>query len=100
VSAREWNPRYWLFARSQGHTPEEQMAADDRSWPGGLMTGFICWVGARWREFCRAHQVPNADQAYLKFGEQTDAMFDQWLGEQVVGAAETFSEKTAPQDQQ
>ena len=83
MTARAWNPRYLLFAQAHGHTPEEQMVADDKAWPGGLMTGFICWMGERWREFCKAHEVRHAEQAYLKFGEETDGLFDRWLTERV-----------------
>lgn len=79
MSDRDWNPRYWLFARSQGHTPKEQMAADDKTWPGGLMTGFICWIGERWRDFCKEHGYRNYDQARLNLGNKTDETFDRWL---------------------
>jgi len=76
-----WNPRYLLFAQAHGHRPEEQMDIDYDAWPGGLMTGFICWMGERWREFCQVQGVRNPDQARLKLGEKTDAIFDRWLSE-------------------
>jgi hypothetical protein len=87
-----WQPRYVLFAQAHGHTPEQQMLADDKAWPGGIMTGFICWIGERWREFCREHAIRNADAARLKYGDEVGAMFDNWLTGQ-VGATKTTERK-------
>ena len=41
MTGRIWQPRYVIFAQAQGHTPEQQMEADEKSWPGGIMAGFI-----------------------------------------------------------
>jgi hypothetical protein len=89
VKQRPWQPRYVLFAQANGHTPEQQMDADDEAWPGGIMTGFICWIGEQWRGFCREHGSRNVDDARLKYGDVIDEMFDQWLTKQVGGIATT-----------
>lgn len=50
-----WNPRYVLYAAHEGRTPEQQVAHDDTRWPGGCMTGYICWIQEHAGKFRRAH---------------------------------------------
>ncbi len=49
------NPRYAAYAKSHGHTPDEQRAADEIRWPGGRMAGFVRWVSEQLRAFRKAH---------------------------------------------
>ncbi len=70
-----WNPRYVLYAADYSREPEAQMEADRERWPGGLMVGYICWIGARWADWLRlnpaamrSHHTPADHQA-----------FDAWL---------------------
>lgn len=69
------NPRYVEYARAHGKTPQEQMDADRVTWPGGVMTEFICWIGARWAEWDKLQG--------RKLGEphigKDHADFDAWL---------------------
>lgn len=72
---KEWNPRYVEYAKAHGRTPEEMTAIDAVDWPGGRMTGFICWVGARWADWYRATGFPpNAPK-----GDKEHVAFDAWL---------------------
>ena len=48
----EWNPRYTLYARSQGRDEDGQIAHDREEYPGGCMFGFTFWIREKWREFC------------------------------------------------
>lgn len=48
----EWNSRYVAFARTQGRTPEDQLAHDKARYPaGGCMIPFIQWSDHRLIEF-------------------------------------------------
>ena len=41
-----WNPRFVLYAKCLGLSPEEAIERDRERWPGGAMTGFILWSTA------------------------------------------------------
>lgn len=77
------NPRYWLYARSLGHTLEEQKVADEVAWPGGSMTGWVLWMSEKWRGFCKVHEVRNSAEAGLKLGDRVHGLFDNWLADDV-----------------
>jgi len=71
----DYQPRYVAYARAHGRTPDEQLAHDVERWPGGCMTGYICWIGERWQEWRQEkglsldYQPSRADHAD----------FDRWL---------------------
>ena len=54
-TAGAWNPRYVLYAQSQGRTPHAQLDADRAAWPVADMLGFLRWMGERQREFYAQH---------------------------------------------
>lgn len=51
-----WNPRYAVFARAHGRTPEDQAQFDETKWPGGCMVGFQLWISQQLREAYAASQ--------------------------------------------
>lgn len=38
------NPRYIVYARAHGKSPEEMKAHDEEAWPGGRMAGYMLWI--------------------------------------------------------
>ncbi len=74
MSAPGWNPRFVLYATSQGRKPQEQIDHDKTAWPGGCMCGFILWMAPLIRGFkdaCPEHCVGDMIR-------NQDA-FDLWL---------------------
>lgn len=51
--AAEWNPRYRVYARRHGKTPEEMLAHDEHAWPGGRMAGFMLWISQQWTAWAK-----------------------------------------------
>jgi hypothetical protein len=47
----EFNPRYVLYASVHGLSPEAMLERDKEAYPGGVMTGFMLWMGRRKAEF-------------------------------------------------
>lgn len=65
-------PRFVAYCRAHGYTSrDEQLDADRKKYPGGVMCGFICWIGAAWAAFGAPHQTRT-------FPEVSRA-FDAWL---------------------
>jgi hypothetical protein len=48
VEVEMWNPRYTAYAAAHGRTELEQLDHDRAAYPGGCMTGFICWINNQW----------------------------------------------------
>lgn len=75
-----WNPRYVLYAKSQGRAPEEQRAYDAEAWPGGPACGFMLWMSERrqelQREFGLGEGFSGLDNFRLKV---SDAEWTGWL---------------------
>ncbi|MEY2703516.1 MAG: hypothetical protein RLY43_2155 [Bacteroidota bacterium] len=44
-----WNPRYTLYAKSNGRDEKSQSDHDENE---GSMMGFSFWIKEKWREFC------------------------------------------------
>jgi hypothetical protein len=71
--AADYHPRYKAYAKHHGATPDEMLAGDNERFPGGCMTGYIIWIGERWREWdtLTGHTGPHTR------ADHTD--FDKWL---------------------
>lgn len=65
------NPRWEMFLRAENTTMEEQ----SKRWPGGCMTGFICWIDERWAEWRAANAYPR----HAPIGPREHDAFDRWL---------------------
>jgi hypothetical protein len=66
----KWNPRFVVYARAHGRTPEAQLEADRAASPA-VMAGFLTWMRDRREAFQKAHpeaffgkgdSAPIADQ--------------------------------------
>lgn len=69
------NPRYEMYARAHGMTPDAMMDHDLKAWPGGCMAGFLLWMSARWSDWDEAHgRNPGAPHL-----TQDGNDFDAWL---------------------
>lgn len=74
ATTKEWNPRYVAYARSNGNTPDAQLAADKVRFPGGCMCEFIIWNGRQLHEFrSQFKKHPTI------LTEQDHAEYDAWL---------------------
>ncbi len=76
---RLYQPRYLAYCRAHGLSPNEMMAHDLERFPGGLMAGFVLWLGARWQEWFAevGHQRVKNRFAYV-MPEEHEA-FSAWL---------------------
>lgn len=88
----DYSQRYVLYAKAHGHSPDEQMSADDARYPGGVMTGYIGWVCARWQDFCRTRGYHNTVAAEIALGQSTGAAFDAWLADEIRATADAQRE--------
>lgn len=70
-----WNPRYTLYARSQGRTPEQQLKHDQEV-PGASMFPFIEWNNDQWRAFWA--ETGKSRQEWENRGNYGDE-YDEWL---------------------
>lgn len=79
IRRQAWNPRYLAYCRGEhpGLGPDAALEADQGRWIGGCMTGFILWIGERWREWLKAN--PDAIPRFLTDKNHKD--FTQWLDE-------------------
>lgn len=77
-TAKEWNPRYVAYAKAHDMTPEAMLAYDDVMWPGGLMCGFLVWMGEQWAAFAR---VPEHREYRIGAGWKVEghAAFDLFI---------------------
>lgn len=70
-----WNPRFVHYATANGRGPEAMLEADRAAWPGGIMTGFILWIRARWQEWDKLMGLP-AEEPH---DDEQCRQFDTWL---------------------
>lgn len=75
MSKEYTNPRYVVYARAHGKTPDEMMAHDDKAWPGGVMCGFIIWMSQQQTLFYKAHPEAFLDRYTIS----DSAAWDAWL---------------------
>jgi len=71
-----FQPRYIAYAAAHGRTPDDMIAYDADRYPGGIMAGFILWIGDRWREW-RAVNGRRADDV---LSDADYASFDRMIG--------------------
>ena len=77
-----WNPRYVIWAKKHGLTPEQMVAKDDKDWPGGCMVGYSLWIQEQVKMICQFYGVTPYDLRSIigHCGDQDyHKVFDQWL---------------------
>lgn len=82
-----WNPRYVLWAKKHGLTPEEMAEKDQRDWPGGCMCGFSLWIQSEVKAICEFYGIKNGYDLRLIWpacGDDIQKVFDQWLETRVL----------------
>ena len=79
---KKWNPRFVLYAKANGRTPESQAEHDDQQ--PAKMLGFINWMRDRWSEWRTANRRGPYDPLFA----EDHASFDRWLAEVVTPAQE------------
>jgi hypothetical protein len=75
------NPRYILYAKAHGCTPDEMMERDKKDYLGVCMLGFILWNTARLNEYKALIRAPMREP----LGTSALAKYDEWLAEYVQG---------------
>jgi hypothetical protein len=75
---KEWCSRLVRYARVHGHTPDEQIALDEKKWPGGKMWGYMGWIQDKWVQW-RNLKGYKSDTP-LSHQDQED--FDRWLADE------------------
>jgi hypothetical protein len=74
-----WNPRYVLWAKKHGLTPEAMIEKDKQDWPGGCMCGFSLWIGERMRALCTFHGVRDTRELPSLLKQDYHKILDNWL---------------------
>jgi hypothetical protein len=77
--AESWNPRYLAYCVAQGvDDPSAILEMDRKRWPGGVMCGFLLWIGTMWSEW-----YVSIGKSHLSYYDrrfyQDHAAFDRWL---------------------
>lgn len=74
----DWNPRYLVYARSQGTPdPDERLRLDSEKYHGGKMAGFILWIGDQWVAWRAARGLKLRDMDFLTKEDHAD--FDAFI---------------------
>lgn len=79
--ADAWNARYVAYARAHGADPDVMLTRDRERWPGGVMAGFILWIGERWAAWDGAH---GYGPSHVR-GQEEHKAFTAWLMAEAVG---------------
>lgn len=77
MASLEYQPRYLAYCKANGNTPEEQKQADEEIWPGGRMTGFICWIFKAWEHW--AEEADETPEWAGTWSRRQHGLFDSWL---------------------
>ena len=77
MTETESNPRYVLFARSYGRTPEEQLEVDRQRSEAATMGDYMGWLSVWWAVWTQRTGHVGALTAH------DHAAFDAWLAERV-----------------
>jgi hypothetical protein len=63
------NPYYLAYCKANKNTPEIQMEQDQKSYPGGVMCGFILWISNKKSKFRRLHPEFCLDGLIYNYSE-------------------------------
>lgn len=72
---KKWNPRYFLYCKLQGRTPEEQLEYDKEKWDGHMI-GFLIWSSAHAERY-KKEKYHNTPTSQRQIFDQED--YDNWL---------------------
>jgi hypothetical protein len=78
---KNWAPRYAEYCRAHNRAPSRMLEDDTARWPGGKMTGFILWLGARLQAYCEQRgwkRTASGSNDHI-WSEQDHADFEAWL---------------------
>lgn len=82
-----WNPRYVLWAKKHGLTPEQMMEKNDRYEPGFMMMDFSFWIQAEVKAICDFYGAKPYDlRSIIGLCGDPDfqKVFDQWLESRIL----------------
>lgn len=75
-----YHPRYILWAKKHGLTPEQMLEKDKQDWPGGCMVGFSQWIQQQRDALLKWHGLPIGDLRVLAWQyKDYQKVFDSWL---------------------
>jgi hypothetical protein len=69
------NPRYIAYCQAHGRSAGEQLSYDREKYPGGVMAGFILWLGEKWFEW-RTNNKRKRDDI---LSDEDHSSFDRYL---------------------
>jgi hypothetical protein len=84
ATKQKWNPRYVIYAKSLGMTPEEALKSDKETWTGDTMCGFILWT-TEWIESARRQHPEFFAGDALKDHAGYDAWLSSLMGAKLEG---------------
>lgn len=74
------NPRFIAYALQTGAKDAADALARDRTrYPGGVMCGFMLWLGERWDEFFKLKGWQRGGNLEHLLTNEDHADFDAWL---------------------
>jgi hypothetical protein len=75
IPKNEYQERYWMYALSHGKNVKQMENEDEANYPGGCMTGFICWMNKMISEYKKENCIQRIfDQV----------AFSEWLAGQIT----------------